>query len=229
MKSFVIIIGLAVLMVSYQNCSKVGFKNAEFDDGREVHTGPINGPDVEDPYDLPNQDEGDDDGEDHTNNNDYDEAVVACNQLNPNSLLLLDAGSSIVNTVGITRVKSEHIVEVRNNTGALRILGLGDGARLDSINQSVGSIIICNMDIDVLGVSTGSIRVIGGNIGRITGHHTGHVSIYDGNIGAIENNTGSISLRNGNIGSVTNQTGAINVRNGTVGTVINHTGSLNIK
>lgn len=229
MKNLFILLVLLVLVIGFQNCSKVKFddiksKNTSGDLSQDESYDDII--DLEDPDEQASNDqESEEESED-----DFSDTVAECANVQNKVFVELPAGSSIRGTVGINRVKSNHIVDITNTVGALRLLGIGDDAVVDSINNSIGSMIICNMDISILGASVGSLRVYGGNIGKVTGNHVGSIRVYNGSIGEVTNNKGRITVRNGNIGDITNQTGAIRVYNGAVtGNVTNMKGNLKVK
>lgn len=154
-------------------------------------------------------------------------AVAECDKLRNQRLIDLVDGSSITNVSGAMRFRARRIVAIKNNAGSLRVLGVGDDATIDLIQNTSGSILACNIDISTIGTTSGNITLVGGTIGNITGQHAGSISIYNGNIGSIKESSGSVHVTNGNIGSVTNMSGAIRIESGTItGSVTNHSGAI---
>lgn len=244
MKSLLIVLALG-LIITFQNCSKVGFKVEHADNKVEAASesspgndnndlpDPVSPADPAAPTDpsTPTTPPVSGGGGGVGNNVDSETAaaLAECDRLKTANLQTIPRNSSIVNNQGSLSIKSERIETIQGGSGSMRILGIGESASIGYVTENRGSILICDMDVELFGSTQGSIRVVGGNVVKVTGDHIGSITVYNGNIGEISNNSGSINVRNGNIGTITNQRGSISIRSGRVtGAVTNHIGSLTL-
>lgn len=155
--------------------------------------------------------------------------VDTCEQLKTQTLVELVSGATIQNVNHSMKYKSNHIVAIQTTSGSIKVLGSGEDAKVDLIKNTLGSILVCYMDIDNLDAIQGSVTLVGGNIKNVTGKHLGSLTIYNGSIDKIKDSQGSVNITNGNIGSVDNLVGSITITHGSItGAVINHQGSTRI-
>lgn len=246
MKSFIMIMLSIGLMILFQNCDKVAF-DAERMSQSETAFDSSSSEDINDvaDEDLDPAIDPSTGGNPGTNpvvnpvanppavnstvDSDHTQALADCEALKTAQLDLVASGASIKNNIGALRIKGDRIESIDNNMGSVQVLGIGQNASMGNFSNASGRVLICNMDVELIGVSRGSIRVVGGNISQVTGEHLGSITIYDGSIGDISNSSGSVTIKNGDLGNVNDHRGSITIHNGQVtGTITNHTGSLTV-
>lgn len=143
-------------------------------------------------------------------------------------LMDLNDSSIIQNYHGNLKVRSGHIVALKNSSGNFTLIGIGN-AVVDEIKDVKGNILVCNMTVKVIkATSNGNIKVDGGNVCMVDGHK-GNLHVNNGSIGEVKNGSGNVNVDNGDIGYVSSQNGNVKVTEGSVGSTFDTRGNITVE
>jgi len=189
---WIAIISLTVPFILFQNCSKinasdmslVGKSNGQSTDyepsetessqeeaeteSSEENTSIPEQAETE-PEEPKKRDEENGERCDHDNNRNQSE-VAECLEGNFEDL------TSLSNFKGINRIEGDNLQVFKNGNGKLVLRAKGLNGTLKAIENFGGHIVICNLDVDLIKNTNGTIRLFGSHVDLIE-NHDGHGAI----------------------------------------------------
>lgn len=204
---------LAILVLSFQNCSPVNFgAGNEFAQKSGVPAGTIDDSLVDD---IPNDDDDSDEVADHDPSDedhaDHDEKDcpnkgpgnadsgdkyrAMCKESNKKGFISLSADASITGSNGSLRFKAPSIKVVSGNNGSVVALHDGTGAgTIKELSGNNGHTVICGFDVENISGLNGGVVIVGGHVEKITGTN-GAIKLVDSTLGSAAGNNGSIKVQ----------------------------------
>ncbi len=192
-----------VLMISFQNCSKVqataidelaGQKadalGSADDDGSQSSSDDGSGGNGN----GGNQASG---GSDPGANGSDEDFVAYCEGLGKRADEAVSAAdkASFSDVHGNFFIKAAHLTNLSDITGNIHLFGTVADSSIDSISDMHGNMIICGMDIkEVKSFTSGHLVVVGGDIGSVDGF-SGNIRLVGGKVGSFTNFNGNFASR----------------------------------
>lgn len=170
-----------LLVVGFQNCSKVGvssYGNSEMNKADTIlvlDDGTIGGADVG----IPSDDSISEEEEASAPNENSDDDEYLCEQLAVKGKKLEIGLNSLINENGAKYVLADHIAVIENFGGKL-VIGPASDARLkiDRIHDNHGKLVLCNADVAELAESKGTLRLYNSSVESCEGK-VGNIKLYD--------------------------------------------------
>lgn len=180
MRKLIVLFAGLLLIVGFQNCSKVGVSsdtNTEMNKAGAVvvvdNGGEPSGTDLGFPDEpCTSEDEG--------SPSDSDDPAYLCEQLMKHGKKLEVGLNSIVDENGAKYVQADHIAVIENFGGKL-VIGPASDTRLkiDRIHDNHGKLVLCNADVAELSESKGTLRLYNSSVASCEGK-IGNIKLFDG-------------------------------------------------